>query len=193
MPAEKRSYSILVVSGKQQSAGILSAMLLSFGYRRIDTVSNASEAKRRLLTADYDIIIVDSPLSDEFGSDFASDIAYSTRAGVMLMVKDEIYDMICRKVEDCGVMTVPKPVAKQNLYIAMKLVTATSARLLNDEKKIVKLQDKLEEIKLVNRAKFILIEKHDMSENEAHRFIEKDAMDTRRSKAQVAKEIIERE
>ncbi len=193
MPAEKRSYSVLVVSGKKQNAGFLSSMLLSFEYRHIDMVTGANEAKRKLLMTRYDMIIVDSPLPDEFGSDFASDIAFETRAGVMLMVKSEVYDRVCRQVEDYGVLTVPKPVTKQDFYTAVKLVTATSARLLNDEKKITKLQDKLEEIKLVNRAKFILIEKHGMTEAEAHRFIEKDAMDSRRSKAQVAKEIIDRE
>ncbi|MBR5113563.1 MAG: ANTAR domain-containing protein [Clostridia bacterium] len=193
MPVEKRRYSVLVVSGKEQSAKFLSAMLLSFEYRQVDTVTGASEAKRKLLQTRYDIIIIDSPLPDELGCDFAADIAYESRAGIMLMVKGEIYERICAKVEDYGVLTVPKPITRQDFYTAVKLVTSTAARLLNDEKKIIKLQDKLEEIKLVNRAKFILMEKHRMTEQEAHRFIEKDAMDSRRSKAQVAKEIIDKE
>lgn len=193
MPVEKRKYSVLVVSGKEQSAKFLSAMLLSFEYRQVDTVTGASEAKRKLLQTRYDIIIIDSPLPDELGCDFAADIAYESRAGIMLMVKGEIYERICAKVEDYGVLTVPKPITRQDFYTAVKLVTSTAARLLNDEKKIIKLQDKLEEIKLVNRAKFILMEKHRMTEQEAHRFIEKDAMDSRRSKAQVAKEIIDKE
>ena len=193
MPQVKRDYSVLVVSGKEQSAKLLSAMLLSFGYRQTETVSSVGEAKRRLFRCRYDIIIIDSPLPDESGSDFAVDTAYSTRAGVMLTVKSEFYERACRKVEDFGVMAVPKPIEKRDFYTAVKLMTSTAARLLNDEKRILKLQEKLEEIKLVNRAKFILIEKHKMTESEAHRFIEKDAMDSRRSKAQVAKEIIDKE
>ncbi len=193
MPQEKRVYSVLVVSGKEQSAKLLSAMLLSCGYRQQDTVSSANEAKRRLLRSRYDIVIIDSPLPDEFGSDFAEDIAFESRAGIMLIVKGEVYERVCRKVEDSGVLTVSKPVTNQNFYTAVKLVTATSARLLNDEKKMLKLQDKLEEIKLVNRAKFILIEKRKMTEAEAHRYIEKEAMDSRRTRSQVAKEITDSE
>ena len=90
MPQEKRSYSVLVVSGKSQSAQFISAMLLSFAYRPVDIVSGANEAKRRLLQSRYDIIIIDSPLPDELGCDFAADIAYESRAGIMLMVKNEI-------------------------------------------------------------------------------------------------------
>jgi response regulator NasT len=109
------------------------------------------------------------------------------------MVRSEIYERVCRSVEDYGVLTVPKPVENRNLYAAVKLVTAAAAKLSSEEKKIQKLQDKLEELKMVTRAKFILIEKYRMTEAEAHRLIEKDAMDSRRSKAQVAKEIINKE
>ncbi len=193
MPQMKRDFSVLVVSGKEQSAKLLSAMLLSFGYRQTETVTGVGEARRKLLRCHYDIIVIDSPLPDETGSDFAADIAYKTSAGVLLMVKSEIYERICRSVEDYGVLTVPKPVERRNLYAAVKLVCATAARILNEEKKVAKLQEKLEETKLVSRAKICLIEKYKMTEAEAHRFIEKDAMDSRRSKAQVAREIIDKE
>jgi response regulator NasT len=104
-----------------------------------------------------------------------------------------LFETTCSKAENAGILTLAKPVSRRDFNTALKLITATSARLLNEEKKARKLQEKLEEIKLVNRAKFILIEKHKMTESEAHRFIEKDAMDSRRSKAQVAKEIIDKE
>ena len=165
MSQQKRDYSVLVVSGKEQSARLLSAMLLSFGYRQCETATSLGEAKRKLLISHYDIIIIDSPLPER----------------------------VCRSVEDYGVLTVPKPVENRNLYAAVKLVTAAAAKLSSEEKKIQKLQDKLEELKMVTRAKFILIEKYRMTEAEAHRLIEKDAMDSRRSKAQVAKESINKE
>ena len=58
------------------------------------------------------------------------------------------------------------------------------------EKKNASFEEKLAEIKNVNRAKWLLIDVLSMSEKEAHRYIEKLAMDTRRSKADVAAEII---
>ena len=50
----------------------------------------------------------------------------------------------------------------------------------------------MEEIRRMNQAKWLLIEKQNMSEAEAHRYIEKEAMDTRRSKRDVACNIIAR-
>lgn len=193
MPSEKRSYSVLVVSGKKQDCDFISAMLQSFEYRPVDIALSAGEARRKLSRCSYDIMIIDSPLPDEFGHDFAIDAASKSRSGVMLMVKKEIFGRVCVKVEDYGILTVPKPISKSDFYIALKLVTSTSARLLKEEKKAESLQEKIEEIRLVNRAKYILMDKKGMTEPEAHRFIEKSAMDTRSSKRDIARDIIDNE
>ena len=58
------------------------------------------------------------------------------------------------------------------------------------EKKSVSLQDKMDEIKLVNRAKWILITHLDMTENVAHRYIEKQAMDRCVTRRSVAEDIL---
>ncbi len=190
MPPEKRCYSVLVISGKKQNTALLSAMLDSSVYRPVDYALSAGEAKRKLLRSSFDIMIIDPPLPDESGSELALDATESTRAGILMMVRSDLFQATCRKVEDAGVLTLAKPVSKNDFYTALKLITATSARLLNEEKKTRRLQDKLEETKLVSRAKIILMEKNKISEPEAHRYIEKEAMDSRRTRKEVAEKII---
>ena len=51
-------------------------------------------------------------------------------------------------------------------------------------------EKKIEEIRLVNRAKWLLIECLGMKESDAHRYIEKQAMDLRISKSEMAENII---
>ena len=48
----------------------------------------------------------------------------------------------------------------------------------------------MEELRLVNRAKWLLIEKQGMTEEEAHRHIQNQAMERRTSKKQIARSII---
>ena len=60
------------------------------------------------------------------------------------------------------------------------------------EQKQKTFEEKLEEIKIVNRAKIILVENLHLTEEEAHKFIEKSAMNERKSKVFIAKKIIER-
>ncbi|MBQ6264982.1 MAG: ANTAR domain-containing protein [Clostridia bacterium] len=191
MPPEKRCYSVLVISGKKQNTALLSAMLDSSVYRPVDYALSVGEAKRKLLRNTFDILIIDPPLPDGFGADFALDATADTHSGILMLVRSDLFASTCLKVEDAGVLTLAKPVSKNDFYTALKLITATSARLLNEEKKTRKLQDKLDEIKLVSRAKIILMEKRNISEPEAHRYIEKEAMDTRQTRKEIAKKIIE--
>ena len=54
------------------------------------------------------------------------------------------------------------------------------------ETKNLSVEEKMEEIRLVNRAKWILIEQLKMNEPDAHRHIEKQAMDRCVSKKEIA-------
>ncbi len=170
---------------------MLSAMLDSSVYTPVDLAVSAGEAKRKLLTGVFDIIIIDPPLPDEFGADFAVDISETTSSGIMIIVRSDLFELITSKVENAGVLTLSKPLSRKDFYTALKLITATSARILNGEKKVRRLQEKLEEIKLVSRAKFILMENQKLSEQEAHRYIEKEAMNRRITKSKMALEIID--
>ena len=54
----------------------------------------------------------------------------------------------------------------------------------------LKLQNKADEIKLIDRAKKCLMQYLKFSEPQAHRYIEKQAMDTRQTRKEVAKRIL---
>ena len=63
-------------------------------------------------------------------------------------------------------------------------------RLRKLEKKTATIEDKIAEIRKVNQAKWILIEELKMSEEDAHKYIERQAMDRCVSKKEIAEEII---
>ena len=58
------------------------------------------------------------------------------------------------------------------------------------EKRVVSIRDKMEEIKIVNRAKWALINSCNMTEADAHRYIEKQAMDRCVTRREIAETII---
>ena len=63
-------------------------------------------------------------------------------------------------------------------------------RMRQMEAKQATVEERIEEIRLVNRAKWLLIECLGMTEPEAHRYIEKQSMDQRISKREVAESVI---
>ena len=73
---------------------------------------------------------------------------------------------------------------------ALSWMTTTRERLRGLEKRIQPIEEKMEEIRLVNRAKWVLISELKMSEPDAHLYISRRAMDLCVSKREVAEEII---
>ena len=87
--------------------------------------------------------------------------------------------------------TVAKPVNASIMSYSLKMLCSTRERLLRMEQKQKSFEEKIVEIKLVNRAKLILVQNLHLTEEQAHKFIEKTAMNERRSKVSVAKKIID--
>ena len=150
---------------------------------------SAGEARRILSQSPVDLLIVDTPLPDEFGVDFALSMADRTM-GILMVVKADLYDQVSCQVEDQGILTVSKPNSRQVLCSSVKLLAALSARLQKMEQKNQSLQEKMADIRAVNRAKWLLIDRCNMSEKDAHYFIEKQAMDARVPRRKVADNII---
>ena len=124
------------------------------------------------------------------GQELAIDIAEKNLCQVILFVKAEYMDEIAEQVEDYGVITVSKPINKQLFWQALRLARVAQRRINMAHKESAKLEQKLEDMKVISRAKLLLIVNKDISETEAHKIIEKKAMDSRMSRADVAKEII---
>ena len=191
MLTQKRPLSsVLIVSGSAKGVSFIKALLEPSAFSPITVVSNAGEAKRQLIAASFDIIIIDTPLSDEFGYELAVTMASDTQSGILLLVRNENYEHIANRVEVYGVFTVAKPVTKLSFYHSVRLVVATRERMRVLEKKNSSLQSKMDEIRLVNRAKWVLIDRLSMTEPQAHHYIEKQAMDMRLSRKEVAENII---
>lgn len=183
-------YSVLVVSASEKFRSSLRALLSPSRYDPVCEVRDKSTATRTLLEADYDIVVINTPLPDEFGTRLALDICESSAAGVMLLVKAEHYPDISGRVSDSGVMVLSKPTSSQMLLQSLSLLCSTRQRLRRFEQKAASVEEKMAEIRIVNRAKWLLIGQLKMTEEQAHRYIEKQAMDRCVSRREIAENII---
>ena len=187
---DREELSILVVSVSDKIYDIFTDLAKDRFHSDIHRASSVSEAKRMTLLQDFDIVVINAPLKDESGIDFAANTAAENATGVLLLINNEYYEQVLDKVMEYGVLTVSKPLSRQALYESFNLLVATKYRIKKVEKKNEKLTAKMEEVRIVNRAKWVLIEKLGLSEEEAHRVIEKQAMDERQSKREVSETII---
>ncbi len=182
-------HRVLVVSETRQAYDHIVELLPTEEFAPISYASTAEEAKRIMRSSEYDILAVNTPLADEFGADLALD-ASEKGLGVLLLCKSDVYRQTARGVEAGGVLTLPRPTSKQMLYTAFRLLCAVLAKYNKLEMKNRNLQEKMADVRVVNRAKWLLIENLGMNEHDAHYYIEKQAMDTRLARRQIAEQII---
>lgn len=186
---EKRIYQILAAGIGEKAWSALGGILPGDLCRLATQTRTAEETRQALSASPVDVVIINSPLPDCSGVELALELAESTM-GILLLTKPEQYESISAKVEDRGILTLSRPVSAKALYTAVKLLIAVTARLSRMEKKNQSLQDKMTDIRRVDRAKWLLIQHHNMTEQDAHYYIERQAMDTRLSRREIADSII---
>lgn len=182
-------YSVLIVSAAANYNAALSSLLPESTYYTI-TVSSVNAAKRAVAERTFDFVIINSPLPDESGTRFAIDACSVQETVVLLIVKNDLYEEIYDKVVAHGVFTLSKPTAKTTMAQALRWMISARERLRKFEKKTLSIEKKMEEIRIVNKAKWLLISELKMSEPDAHHYIEKQAMDRCISKREIAEEIM---
>lgn len=182
--------SVLIVASRESGEKIAS-MLDCMEYEPVKLLTSAGQARRLLTHDSFDIVIINAPLCDDEGHELALDIAEGGSGAVMLAVRGEAYDEIRYRVEGVGVFTIPKPLSAATFHSALALIRTSQKRLAALEEENKRLRNKIEELRLVDRAKWVLISERSMTEAEAHRYIEKGAMDSRMTRRDFARAIID--
>ena len=190
MVFQERTYSVLIVTASERFTDSIMPLLPMTDYWPVQTASSVAEARRWLADTEFDIVLINTPLPDDFGMHLAIDICTGSGAGVRLLVKNDHYNEIYSKVVRYGVITLSKPTNRQMVAQNLRILCATRERIRQMQAKQATVEEKIKEIRLVNRAKWLLIECLNMTEAEAHRYIEKQAMDLRISRREAAENII---
>ena len=186
-----RTYGVLIVSSSEKFNKNTIELLPAGDFWPVKVVKSVGEAKRLTLEQGFDIVLINSPLKDDPGISFACSLCDVTDSSVLLFVKSELFDEISYDAMEHGVVCISKPTTRQLVLQNLRIMCATRERMLKMEARQSTIEERIEEIRLINRAKWKLIEARGMTENEAHKYIERRAMDLRITKRVVAEEILQ--
>ena len=183
---------ILILTATEKSSETLRSFIASFfPSHQIEICFYGAECRRLLQQKTFDFILINTPLSDEFGTDIAIFSAKQTTAGVLLLIKNDIINNLCEKVEKEGIFILSKPIQKQQFRQMLCLLQGNQRRFFKLVQENKKLQYKIEDIRLTAKAKYLLMIYENKTEDQAHKYIERQAMKQRRQKKEIAKEIID--
>lgn len=182
--------NVLIISRTENSILQLEELLTKVGYTSSFAASDSDKAKNFIQKHDFNLIVINTPLADGAGLDLAVYMIDHTKAGVLLLTTDEVLEKVGFRLEEKGVFTLSRPVNLALLKQTVKVWQTTKNRIEGLEKENQKLKMQVEEIKLIHRAKLVLMQCLSMSEPQAHRYLEKQAMDLRQSKKKIAEQVL---
>lgn len=181
----------LIVSSNAEMSELADLLLRIEGFGRTASASSGSEA-RRLVTngTEPELVIINTPLPDEFGQELAEMIADTTSAGIILICGSDVADDIADRVSDSGVNVIAKPVSRELLQRTIRLIIAARVRMSGVKKENADILSRIEEMRIINRAKTTLMKYLKFTEPQAHKYIEKQAMNNRQTRLETALKIL---
>lgn len=182
--------SVLIMSKTEKSFDPLIELMKSEGYNEFVTACTTQEAKNFIAKRVFDIILINTPIFDGGGIDLSVELCEHTQSGVFVLMKPDVYEKCVDIVESKGVFPMQKPLNRTAFHQCLRVWEISKMRLGSLEQENTKLKLQVEEMKVINRAKCTLMQCLMMSEKQAHRYIEKQAMDMRISKLQVAQRVL---
>ena len=180
----------LIISHSVQSAEALSQLLKIEYFTQISIADNSKTAKKLVENDEFDLICINAPLAEESGIELSMHFARVTRSSVVIIVPQKNADDVNDALTEHGVLVIAKPINKHLFHHYLQFTECFRMRMLTVNEENEKLRHIVEDMKIINRAKLPLITCLNMTEQEAHRYLEKQAMDMRMSKMQIAMQVI---
>jgi two-component system, response regulator PdtaR len=161
------------------------------GYAVVGEATDGLEAVEQAERLRPDLVIMDVKMPKMDGIDAASIIAERRIAPVVILTAFSQRELV-ERARDAGAMAyLVKPFGRKDLVPAVELAVSRFRELVALESEVAGLTDRLETRKVVERAKGLLMTGHGLTEPEAFRWIQRNAMDRRTTMKSVAQVIIE--
>lgn len=181
----------LIASSSVEYAAFIEQFLRNEGIIKISCALSGNEARRFIMSdTKPELIIISTPLSDEFGQELSITAAEYTSSKVILICESDISDDIAETVSEFGVTVISKDSNRQSLSDAVRAAAESHQELHGSEKENSDILIKIDDMRLINRAKCRLMQYLNFTEHQAHKYIEKQAMNNRQTRREAAEKIL---
>jgi response regulator NasT len=169
----------------------LKEMLEEEGYVVVGEAGDGQQAIDLAASTSPDVVILDVKMPVLDGIAAAERIVADQIAPVVMLTAFSQRELVERAAEAGAMAYVVKPFGKADLLPAIEVSVSRHQQMRVLTGEVADLTERLETRKLLDRAKSKLQTDHGMSEPEAFRFIQKAAMDGRKSMREVANVVLE--
>ena len=165
-------------------------LLTEEGYDVVGEASDGEEAVKLARELEPDLVIMDVKMPKMDGISAAEIIAEERIAPVVMLTAFSQRDLVERAREAGAMAYVVKPFGASDVVPAIEIAMGRFQEIKAIEDELVSLEERLESRKVIDQAKGILQQDLGLTEPEAFRWIQKTAMDLRKSMRDVADGVI---
>ena len=188
---QSRPYaSLLLITASRDTAAHFAAFLPEDRFAPELNVCSPLEADYVLGETVYDVVVIDGTVPAESGAALARFAVEHGVSGVLLLAEADKLPAVSALAAEHGFLALQSPVDPSLLKQSLGMMATVSQKMHALQSRADSLQAKMDELRLVDRAKLLLIQRFKMTEKQAHRFIEKNAMDRCVTRRAIAEKII---
>lgn len=180
----------IIVSSNDEVTRKIEMLLAHEGFSKL-TADSGSQARRLFNNAaEPSLIIINTPLPDEFGQELAVTAAETTSAAIIMLCSNDISDDIADHVSEHGINVLSRPLNRDLFQRTIRLVTSSRSRMIGMKRESTEVMTRIGEMRIINRAKTALMKYLKFTEPQAHRYISKQAMNNRQTRRETAEKIL---
>ncbi|HMQ67159.1 MAG TPA: response regulator [Arachnia sp.] len=186
----KKKPTVLVAEDEALIRLDLVELLTEEGYHVVGEAGDGEEAVKLARELEPDLVIMDVKMPKMDGISAAEIIAEERIAPIVMLTAFSQRDLV-ERARDAGAMAyVVKPFGASDVVPAIEIAMGRFQETTAIEEELANLEDRLESRKIIDQAKGILQQDLGLTEPEAFRWIQKTAMDMRKSMRDVAEGVI---
>ena len=165
--------------------------LTAAGYDVVGEAADGQEAIDLAVELEPDVCVLDVKMPKVEGITAAEEILKEIPTAIVMLTAFSQKELVQRAAEVGAMAYVTKPFGPSDLIPAVEIALSRKAQIDALEADVADLTERFETLKRVDRAKGLLIDRMDMTEPEAFRWIQKTSMDRRLSMREVADAVID--
>ena len=165
--------------------------LTAAGYDVVGEAADGQEAIDLAVELEPDVCVLDVKMPKVEGITAAEEILKEIPTAIVMLTAFSQKELVQRAAEVGAMAYVTKPFGPSDLIPAVEIALSRKAQIDALEADVADLTERFETRKRVDRAKGLLMDRMDMTEPEAFRWIQKTSMDRRLSMREVADAVID--
>ena len=181
---------ILLAEDEPAVAASVEEQLRALGHEIVGEAATGEEAVSLAAQTEPDVVVMDIVMPDGDGIEAARRIAEQSPTPVVFLSGHFDEELLEGVVASGGLAYLLKPATSGQLQAALTLARERFREMNDLRDQARRLEQALEDRKLVTRAKGLLMQRHGLTEEEAHRRMQKEASRSNMKLVQLARAIL---